>query len=481
MKHVFAALLAATALAACVPSDVTPQLKTVDSNSLGLSQTPAPPPAAGWWKAFGDPQLDKIADEALAGNPSLEAALARMRGAEADIQGARSQLLPQLSLQGEDQYQRFSKTYIIPPPYGGTYQWLGQIEGNLSWNIDFWGKQAQTLRKSKALARASEYDVAAARQALAGALAYAYVSLDSAYKLSDVAADYVKERADVAALTTRRVKSGLDSQVEQKEADALLAQARQQKIAADASKDIAVHAIAALIGRGADAYGEIGRPNLKLTVALELPNELPADLLARRPDVLAARARVQAMIAGRKVAAAAYYPDVNLLAFAGWASIGLTPLFKSQSLAYGAGPAINLPIFDGGQLDSQYGAATANLDEAIADYNGAVTNGIRQTADAITQIRSLDQQELQQHDYLTDSGQGYHLADSRYRSGLANELTVFDAETQFIQARQQQVSLDAQSVTQRITLLLSIGGDYDPKHPVAASLADADATKDHTP
>lgn len=474
--------LCATGLltAACVPSDIKPQTPEISQTSLGLGATPAPAIAQDWWKAFGDPQLDRLADAALAGNPTLEDALARMRAAQAEIDSARSQLSPQLTYQAQDQLQRFSHNYIIPPPFAGSTHWLGTEEANLSWNIDFWGKQAEQLRKAKALARAAEYDAAGAQLAIAGALAEAYVGLDRAYKLGDVAADNEKERQALVSLTDRRVKSGLDSLVEQKEADALLAQARQYREQADSAREIAVHEIAALIGRGADAYGSIGRPSVKLDTVLALPKDLPADLLGRRPDVLAARARIEAMTAGRKAAAAAFYPDVNLLAFAGTAAVGLSPLFSASSLAYGAGPAISLPIFDAGKLRADYAVSTADLDQAVADYNGALTGAVRQTADALTQIRSLDRQAAEQQSLLGDTNQGYRMAQTRFRTGLADQLTVFNAEATFLQAREQQVALDADAVTQRVTLLLALGGGFDPKNP-APTHAQSHNSQDTTP
>ncbi|MGD0142474.1 MAG: efflux transporter outer membrane subunit [Rhizomicrobium sp.] len=464
MMRLLALCAAGLIVSACVPSDIVPQTNAIADSSLGLGETPAPPVAQEWWKAFGDPQLDRLADAALTGNPTLEDALARLRAAQAEIDSARSQLYPQVTYQAEDQLQRFSRNYIIPPPFAGTTNWMGTEEANLSWNLDFWGKQASQIRKAKALARAAEYDAAGARLALAGALAQAYIGLDRAYKLGDVAADNQKEQQELVSLTDRRVKSGLDSLVEQKEADALLAQAHQYREQADAAREVAVHEIAALIGHGADVYGSIGRPSVKLDTALALPNELPADLLGRRPDVLAARARIQAMIAGRKVAAAEFYPDVDLLGFAGTAAIGLAPLFRLTSAAYGAGPAITLPIFDAGKLRSEYAVSTADLDQAVADYNGTLTGAVRQTADALTQIRSLDRQAADQESLLADTSQGYRMAETRYRTGLTNQLTVFNAETVFLQAREQQVALDADSVTQRVTLLLAVGGGFDPKN-----------------
>jgi NodT family efflux transporter outer membrane factor (OMF) lipoprotein len=465
MTRAFASCLAALLASACVPADIAPQTAAIPQSSLGLGEARAPAIAPDWWKAFGDPQLDRLADAALAGNPSLEDALARMRAAQAEVESARSQLYPQVTYQASDQLQRFSQNYIFPPPYAGATHWFGTEQANVSWELDFWGKQAEHLRKAKGLARASEYDAAAARLALAGAFAQAYIGLDRAYKLGDVAADNERERQDIVSLTNRRLKSGLDSQVEQKEADAQLAQAHQYREQADAAREVAVHEIAALIGHGADVYGNIVRPQLKLDAALLLPNALPADLLGRRADVLAARARVEAMVAGRKEAAAAFYPDVDLAGFAGTAAIGLSPLFALSSRADGAGPAISLPIFDAGKLRADYAVSTADLDQAVADYNSTLTGAVRQTADALTQIRSLGRQTAEQRNLLADTNQGYRMAQTRYRTGLAGQLTVFNAETAFLQAREQEVSLEADDITQRVTLLLALGGGFDPKNP----------------
>jgi NodT family efflux transporter outer membrane factor (OMF) lipoprotein len=477
VTRVLALWLTALLASACVPSDIKPQITAIPPSSLGLGEVPGPAIAQAWWKAFGDPQLDRLAEAALAGNPGLEDALARMRAAQADVDSARSQLYPQVTYSANDQLQRFSRNYIFPPPYAGSTHWFGTEQANFSWDLDFWGKQAAQLRKSKGLARAAEYDAAAARLALAGAFAQAYIGLDRAYKLGDVAVDNERERQDIVSLTNRRVKSGLDSLVEQKEADAQLAQAHQYREQADAARDVAVHEIASLIGHGADAYGSIGRPHLKLDTALALPNALPADLLGRRPDVLAARARVEAMVQGRKEAGAAFYPDIDLVGFAGTAAIGLSPLFALSSRGYGAGPAISLPIFDAGKLRANYAVSTAELDQAVADYNGALTGAVQQTADALTRIQSLGRQTAEQQTLLADTDQGYRMAQTRYRTGLADQLTVFNAETAFLQAREQQVGLDADAVTQRVTLLLALGGGFDPKNPIPTAQIFQDTTR----
>ena len=462
MTRAFALLPLVVLLAACVPDGIVPQQTQIPDNTLGLGAEPAPRIETGWWTGFGDPGLDRLMADALAHNPTLGEALARLRSAKAGMEEANSQLYPHVTFNAQDEYTRFSKTYIIPPPIGGTFNWYGTIEGDLSWTIDFWGKQAAALDQAKSMQDAAHLDHDAARLAISGAVVQAYVNLDRAYKLADIAAQTEHDRAGTVALTKRRVTDGLDSQVEEQEAEALLSQASQARIAADSERDIMVHMLAALIGRGADAYAAIGRPSLKLDAALPLPHALPADLMSRRPDILAAQARVDAALSGRKVAKAAFYPNVDLLASAGWASIGLGPLFKPESAQYGGGPAIHLPLFDAGQLRADYTGAVADIDYAVANYNGTITQAVKDTSDALTRIRSLESQRVEHEHELVTAERAYHLAQTRYRAGLSNQITLLDVENTVFTARQGEVSLASDDAIQRVTLLLAVGGDFQP-------------------
>ena len=469
MKRGLGAISFAALLAGCVPGGIVPQQTEISGTSVGLGAAPAPAIEETWWTAFADPGLDRLMTEALRDNPSLGEALARLRAAKAGVEAANATLYPRIDFNGQEQRERFSDIYIYPPPYAGSYRWIGTIEGDLSWNIDFWGKQAAQLDKARALQTAARMDLEAARLAVSGAVFQAYVDLDRAYKLADIAAQTERERSDTLALTERRVRDGLDSKVEEQEALASLAQAREARVSADSDRDVVVHELAALVGRGADVYSAIAQPNLNLQAALPLPATLPADLLSRRPDIIAAQARVYAALEGRKAAKAAFYPDVDLLASVGWAAIGLGPLFQARSLQYGGGPAVHLPLFDAGALRAQYAGATADIDSAIADYNGTLVNAVRQTADALTRIHSLEAQIVQHRQMLDASEAGFRLAQTRYRTGLTNQLTVLNAQNVLFETRQGDVSLEAERAIQRLTLLLSVGGGFQPPAAPASS------------
>ena len=232
-------------------------------------------------------QLDSLIDQALHGSPTLAAALARMRQAQAELSMSRAVSYPQVSVDGQETRQRFSENYIIPPPFGGSTDWIGTAQAKLDWSLDFWGKQSAMVAMAQRSAEAAELDMAAARLALAGVLTQTYIDLARSCALRDLAAATVKQRASILELTNTRVRNGLESTTAQKNAEVLLALARADRIRADSNLELTRHQIAALIGRGADVYATIREPGLNLDV-IPLPPVLPADLLARRADIQAA-------------------------------------------------------------------------------------------------------------------------------------------------------------------------------------------------
>ncbi len=252
-------------------------------------------------------------------------------------------------------------------------------------------------------------------------------------------------------------------------AESALPQARAAKLQAESARDLAVHRLAALAGYGADRYAQFVRPQLKLDVALPLPERLPMDLLARRPDVLAARTRVTAATAGREAAHAAFFPDIGLKAFVGTQAIGFDNLVKGDSLVYGIGPALHLPIFDSQRLRAGYRGATAELDESIASYNATVLNAVRETADQLSLSESFARQIAQLEQTLQSAAAAYDLAQKRYAAGLATQLVVLNAESRVLDARRELVAATTSRIIARVTLLLVLGGSFDSATPAAVA------------
>jgi len=462
-KSLAAALLLALPLAGCVEApSTTPSQSEIVPASLGLGYAPAPRLQADWWKAFHDPQLDRLVDQMLAKNPTLQGALARIRAAEAEVSSARSRQYPSINIDGTDTLQLVSKEFVYPQRFGGTWQWVGDVEARLRWSLDFWGKQAALIARARSAGQAAALDARAARLALAGIFAQSYVQLLLAYQNIDIAHQTLDERQLILDLTQSRVASGLENQASLEQAKALLAMARIALRQTEAQRDVGVHAIAALIGEGANAYSTIHRPAAAIENALPLPDRLPADLLARRPDILAAHARIAAAVHGREAAHADFYPNIDLAAAIGFQAIGFNNLFSSDALTAGVGPAIHLPIFDAGAIRAQYARATADLDAAVADYNGTVVGAVRQTADALTEVASLSDPRAQQKLALESAERAFDLAKERYRLGLSGQIPMLTAEATLLEARRQMAALVAQATSQRVALLLAVGGGYNP-------------------
>ena len=452
------ALLLAGCAAPHEPIAVTPMAPA----SLGLGEAPAPLVASDWWTGLGDPQLDRIVGDALSGSPTLDAATARVRAAQAAVSGSEAARRPNVGADASEQFERLSSVYIIPPPYGGTFRWMGDAQVNLSWNLDFWGKQAAAIRQAKSSADAAKLDYQAARLALAGSVVQTYVELARAERQIGLAQSTIAQREQSAKFARIRVRSQLDSNIDVQAADALLADARQALVRAQGQRELLVHALALLAGRGADYYPTIAPTALKLDTLPPLPGALPADLLSRRPDILAAQARIAAASAGRQVARKAYYPNVNLLGLVGLQALGIGNLFSSNASTYGGGAAIHLPIFEGGKLRADYAGATAAVDESIADYNGKVLGAVRETADLLSRLKTLDDDIGQQRASTSGLAEVRRLNNVRVSAGLSSRLDLIGYDVRLLQAQQDSVNLQADKAVAQVQLLVAIGGGFDP-------------------
>jgi NodT family efflux transporter outer membrane factor (OMF) lipoprotein len=430
---------------------------------VGLSGAEVQPAPDGWWNSFDDPQLDRLIRAGLENSPSLAQAQARLRAALAQVDTARAGLLPNANLDASSLYQRAPQNYLIPPPLAGHTFWMSQAGASLGWDIDFWGRQADAVHRARDLAQAAHLDEDDARLMLSGAIVQTYIELYRERALADIAVRSEAQRQNIVDITRRRVKAGLDTQLEIREAESQLPQARVAREQAQAAADVAVHELATLTGQGANTYPTIQRPTLVVEAALPVPTDLPINLLARRPDVLSARWSIEAADAQRRAAKAAFYPAVSLRALAGVGAFGLSNLAQSSAAGAGAGPFISLPLFDGGRLRAEYRGSEAQLDSAIESYNDTVLHAVQQAADQITRIDALARERLDQQQTLEASEAAYKLAEERYRAGLASYLSVLNAETQVLVARQTMVDILASQAIARVTLLLAVGGSFDPR------------------
>ncbi len=447
------------------PAPAHPALLATADAAGGSAATAVWPKAEGA-AAWGDPQLDRLIEQALARQPSLQVVQARLVQARAAVDIAGAATKPQVNGSVSLTDQRFTENGLIPPPLAGTIAWSNDAQIGASWELDLFGRQRAALDAAIGQMRAAEADAQAARVLLAGNVATGYVNLARLVETRRLAEAALRQREQVTTLVRQRIDAGLDTNVERRQAEGTIAQARVDLEATDEAIARSRHALAELAGLGPHALDSLA-PELAAVHARPLPAGLPADLLGRRADLVAQRWRVEAALKDVDQARAQFYPNVNLTAFVGLSSLGLDSFVKSGSLTYGAGPALRLPIFEGGRLRANLGAKNAEVDAAIDGYNGALLRALREVADEVASLQSLERQQAAQNDALAAAESAFDLSVQRYRSGLGNFLIVLTADSNVIAQRRASAELKARHLGAEVALARALGGGYESTETTA--------------
>ncbi|MDR3451906.1 MAG: efflux transporter outer membrane subunit [Rhodoferax sp.] len=457
-------LVLALGLSACADMySIAPQSTLRDPASLGLAagagNTAEPGVPAEWWHEFGDEPLNGLIAQALASSPSLKLAQARLARAQSVTEVARAATLPQLGGEVDLDRQKFTANYIYPPPLGGEIFNSGTAQLNASWELDFFGKNRAALDAALGSAKAAEADTQAARVLLASQVARSYFQLARLNDQLAVARRTLAQREETLALVRDRFNAGLDTKLELRESEGGLPDARQQIEALQEQVTLTRNALGALVGQP-NAAQAIILPSLYAIKRIASTPVIPADLLGRRADIVAARWRVEASTKDVANAKAQFYPNVNLAAFAGYSSLGFGQLFRGASEQWGVGPALTLPIFVGGRLRANLRGKSADQDAAVESYNATVIDAVRDVADQVASSQSIVRQQAQQRAAQAAAESAYEIAVQRYKAGLGNYLNVLTAETSVLGQRRLAVDLSARALDTQVALIRALGGGY---------------------
>ncbi|NHB06155.1 efflux transporter outer membrane subunit [Burkholderia cepacia] len=463
-----AAAVTAAVMAGCAPFGQQPdqqKITPVEQLDPGLALHAAKGQAdvdAQWWRTFGDPQLDRVLADALAGAPSLKAQRARVDEAlaQADVSAADS--LPLLGAAVSATPTRLPRSYTTPPPAAGHWQVNAQALLNASFDLDVAGRLRALTRAATLRAGEQQSLERAATVSLQAALVETYLQLALELQLLDIANDTLRQHDYLLRLTRQREAAGLDMPVAVARAGEPLPLAQADVERQRAAVALLRHRLAALVGRG-PGYADTLTPSPRvLHAATPLPAALPAALVGRRPDILAARYRVEAASADIDAARAAFYPDINLMAFAGVQSFGFRALLHGSSGTFGAGPAITLPIFEGGRLRAGLRAQTDAYNAAVADYDDTVVNALAQVSDSLVQLDALARQRDLNRDALARAQQTYDIETRRYQKGISGYLDVLLAETRLLEDRRSVARADTSLAVEHVRLIAALGGATNP-------------------
>lgn len=458
-----AALLAS--LAGCAGWPELPRTAAPAAPPPAPAQWQAPAPAAGaadplaavaWWSGFGDPLLPVLVEVAQAASPTVAAAAARIEAARAALAGARAGQLPRLEAAG-------SVTQSRSTP-GTSSTDVATIGLQAGWELDLFGARAAARDAAAQRLRAADLQRDAVRIAVAAEVGTAFVALRACEaQLVPVAAD-AASREQTADLTARSARAGIVAPASAALARASAAQGRAQLAQQRAACDLLVKALVALTA--------LGEPDLRSRLAAATarqpqpsalpPLGVPADLLARRPDLVAARHAVEAAAADRTQATAERWPQVTLAGSVGTTRVA-TAAGAVDGTTFSVGPlAVTLPLFDGGRRAAGEVAARAAYDDAVAQLQGALRGAVREVEDALVALQSTAAREADVGIATEGFAASLRAAEARWRGGVGSLFELEDARRSALAAQSALVELRRERATAWINLYRALGAGFEP-------------------
>jgi outer membrane protein, multidrug efflux system len=397
-----------------------------------------------WWRIYGDPQLEKTIDEALAGNGDLLVAAARVDEARALLGEARSFFAPRIDATASAARQRNSErtAFVAPgmPTEFSTYR--GALE--VSYELDLFGRLRSNADAARAELEASEASREAVRLALAAQVAKSYFSLRSLDEQVELTRRTIALREDALGLQRKRVQGGVTSEFELRQLEAEAAVVRSQLPPLESLREREEVALSVLLGRSPKQVFE-GSVQIKLAMdevpgPPAVPSGLPSELLLRRPDLVEAERMLAASNARVGVARSEMFPSILLTGALGSESSSLSNLFSGPSLIWSLAAGITQPIFAGGRLRARTEAAEARERALLAQYQQAIRAAFGEVRAAlIAQSRARQSYDAESARAAALS-ETLRLARLRYQNGVASQLDVIDAERGLLEAQRARIA-----------------------------------------
>ncbi|HSY45430.1 MAG TPA: efflux transporter outer membrane subunit, partial [Steroidobacteraceae bacterium] len=419
-------------------------------------------PRGHWWSMFGDPDLDALEAQVSDANQSLKAAFATLAQARAQTRIARSAWFPTITAQGDatrGETSVYQSTYTPGKDRNGNSFVVG---GDLSYEVDLFGRIRDTVAGARASEQATAGDVATLDLELHAELATDYFTLRGLDVEQQLLDRTVGDYQHALQLTEYLYKGGAaaisDVQLAQSQLETARTQAEDTRLRRAQNE----HAIAVLIGREASTFSLEARSGGAFHPMPGVAIGVPSQLLERRPDVAAAERRVAAANAGIGVARAAYFPVLDLLGSAGSASVATSQLFSAPAQYWSIGPQALLTVFDGGLHAAQSAQAHALYDQQVANYRGVVLTAFQDVEDNLVALRQLQRESVSEAAAVTATQGALDQANLRYKGGIVTYLEVVSTENAALAARLAAADIEIRRAAATVLLVKALGGDWNP-------------------
>ncbi len=406
-----------------------------------------------WWESFNDPQLNALEEQVAISNQNIVAALENFFAARALVKEARSASYPTVSVD-----PALTKSSPARSPNNGIISSY-TLPLDASWEPDFWDAVRNTVRADAYAAQASAATLENMKLTAQAELAVDYYELRSQDEMIQLFNETVKAYRESVDLTTTLFQTGIDSELDEAQADALLQTTLAQAAALGIQRAQYEHAIALLAGQPASTFSL--RPAPISTPPPAIPVGLPSTLLERRPDVASAERTVAEANARIGVARAAWFPTLSLTGSAGYQSTSLSSLLSPPSLFWAVGASLSETLFDAGRRKAANEQAWANYRSTAANYRQTVLTAFQQVEDNLAALRILTTETQQQNVAVKASQKSLDLSMERYRLGIASYLNVITAQETLLGNQQTAVTLRMQQMVSSVQLIMALGGGWN--------------------
>jgi NodT family efflux transporter outer membrane factor (OMF) lipoprotein len=433
----------------------------------------------GWWKMYGDAQLDDLETRLLANNTDLRAAYAHYQQAQAFVAQVESGLYPTISAGAAPLRERQSDTAPLRGTGPADYN-SATLGVSVKYDLDLWGRVRDSVVAGKDEAQATKADLASVRLSLQVELADSYIQLRGLDQQTELLNDTEVAYAKALQLTQTLHNSGIVSGLDVSRAQTQLSSAQSQLSQNLAQRALFEHAIAVLVGASAS---EFSLPQQTAAIPLPaIPTGLPSTLLQRRPDVAAAERRVAEANAQIGVARAAYFPDITLGLQGGVQSAAYAGLVSAPNAFWAIGPQLVQYIFDGGYRRARLDAAKAATDEAGERYRGVVLSAFQQVEDNLALLSYLGTALDEQRNAATSAQTTVDLALRQYKQGTVGYLDVVEAQTVELEAQRGVLDVQTRQLSANVQLLHALGGGWSSNElaQVAATPALVASNNEHS-
>ena len=423
-----------------------------DTGASAADQVPGVP--STWWALFKDPVLDALQAQLAQSNPSLAASAAAVRIAQAAVGSSRASLFPTVNLGA-------SATRAVATPGAAATTTLGTQASLAAWEIDLWGRIAANVDAADARFQASRYTLAATRLSLQASLAQTYFALRSSEAVAQLLDQTLEAYATSLRLTENRYQAGVASAADVAQAQTQLQSTRAQRLEVQLQRQQLENALATLVGKAPAGFQLSTQQAGQVPPPPSVPSQLPAQLLARRPDIAAAAAQVQAAAAQVGAAQAAFLPAVTLTASGGFRNSALGGLLSSGQSVWSLAPSLAWAVFDGGARQAARDSAGASYEQAVASYTQTVLAALQEVEDNLVAATLLQQEMAVLQSATASARRALEIAQNQYRAGTVSYLNVVTAQASALSAERSYLDARNRQLAAVNQLLKNLAGPWE--------------------